>query len=63
MRYIPIKDGEWIQPVRKGYRMKCCDCGLVHIFNFRLIKDSIGRAKIQFQAKRYERNKRRHNDI
>jgi len=40
-----VKPGEWIQPVRKGYRMECCDCGLVHRLNFRIRK-----GKTQFQA-------------
>ena len=33
-----VKNGEWVQPTRKGYKMQCCDCGLVHIIDFRLIK-------------------------
>ena len=40
-----VTDGEWIQPVRRGYQLECCDCGLVHIVNFRL-----HRKRIQFQA-------------
>uniref|UniRef100_A0A6M3JAG3 Uncharacterized protein n=1 Tax=viral metagenome TaxID=1070528 RepID=A0A6M3JAG3_9ZZZZ len=27
--------GRWITPVKKGYRMRCCDCGLVHKIDFR----------------------------
>jgi len=23
-------------PVRRGYRLGCCDCGLVHIMDFRV---------------------------
>lgn len=37
--------GEWVQPKRRGYKMECCDCGLIHRMNFR-IKDR----HIQFQA-------------
>jgi len=55
---------EWIQPIRRGYRMACCDCGLVHGINFRIVKYAAGkRAKVQFQAWRDERAtaaKRRH---
>ena len=29
-----IKAGAVVQPVMKGYRMACCDCGLVHKINF-----------------------------
>ena len=50
MRCKKIKSGEWVQPRRKNYYMQCCDCGLIHRMNFRLIKDKIGRATIQFQA-------------
>ena len=37
----------WVQPIRAGYKMACCDCGLVHTMDFR-VKD--GRA--QFRAQR-----------
>lgn len=37
MRYPQIQDGETVYPVRRGYRMQCCDCGLVHRINFRLL--------------------------
>ena len=51
MRYKKIEEGEWVQPVRKGYRMKCCDCGLVHIINFRTVPNKFDRGrKIQLQA-------------
>lgn len=40
--YEKPKAGEWVQPIRKGYKLACCDCGLVHTMNFR-IKD--GRAQ------------------
>lgn len=49
MKYEQVKDGQWVQPIRRGYRMKCCDCGLVHILNFRLVKTTRGNF-IQFQA-------------
>jgi hypothetical protein len=37
----------WLQPVRRGYLMACCDCGLVHRLDFRVVA---GRA--QFRAQR-----------
>lgn len=54
MRYKQAKDGEWIQPRRRGYRLKCCDCGLVHRINFRLTS----RGSIQFQAFRLRARKK-----
>lgn len=53
MRRIKFKqqfDGEWIKPRRRGYLMKCCDCGLVHRFNFKVIN-----GVIVFQAFRQKR--------
>lgn len=42
---------EWVQPIRRGYKMCCCDCGLVHDMDFRIVK---GRA--QFRASRNMRS-------
>jgi uncharacterized Zn finger protein len=25
---------EWINPRKRGYLLQCCDCGLVHAFDF-----------------------------
>lgn len=36
MKYEQAFNGEWIQPVKTGYRMRCCDCDLVHIVDFRI---------------------------
>ena len=55
MKYKKTKDGEWVQPRRKNYHMKCCDCGLVHKMDFKLIKDKLGRAKILFRAFRIKK--------
>lgn len=49
-RYRSVQDGEWVQPVRRGYMMRCCDCGLIHRLNFRTW---FGR--VQFQAFRDDR--------
>lgn len=54
MKYRTIKNGEWVRPVRRGYYMRCCDCGLVHRFNFKLIKWAAGK-KILFQAFRLKK--------
>ena len=39
MKYIEEKSGKWIYPKRKGYKLMCCDCGLVHRLDFRIIKE------------------------
>lgn len=52
--YDKVQSGEWVQPRRRGYRMMCCDCGLVHILNFRVVRHGLGH-KVQFQAFRHNR--------
>lgn len=54
-KYKIEKSGEWVQPIRKGYKLACCDCGLVHLMEFRLLKYG-KRHKIQFRAYRAERS-------
>lgn len=62
-RYRQAHDGEWIQPRMRGYKLRCCDCGLVHTLNFRVIeRGRIGQlvnvvtgVKVLFQAERDER--------
>ena len=50
MTFTRVRDGEWVQPLRRGYRLACCDCGLVHTLNFR-----IHEKRIQFQVFRNAR--------
>ena len=59
-RSYPHVDNGWIQPARL-YWMCCCDCGLIHKFEFRVRKGKVvlrawrdNRATAQF---------RRHNGI
>lgn len=64
MRYYSPKRGEWVQPIKRGYKMRCCDCGLVHTMNFRVVVQVVRNAnwfvlksgqirhKVQFQAAR-----------
>lgn len=41
---------EWIQPVEENYKMRCCDCGLVHTMDFRVEGE-----RAQFRVRRNER--------
>ena len=50
MKYPYADEGEWVKPVMEGYKVKCCDCGLVHVFNFRIVD-----GEIEFQAFRDNR--------
>lgn len=61
VRYVTVTDGEWIQPIRKGYLMACCDCGLVHRMDFRIVT-----GRVRFRAYRAARSTamiRRHRRI
>ncbi len=48
----PIDDDgwtEWIRP-KRSYRMRCCDCRLVHQMQFR-----VRAGRIEYRARRHER--------
>lgn len=60
-KFKKVIEGEWEQPIIKGYKMACCDCCLVHTMDFRIYK-----GKIQLRAFRNNRSTaqlRRHNNI
>lgn len=40
-------DGEWIAPIRRGYKVACCDCGLVHSLDIKVIA-----GRVLFRARR-----------
>lgn len=54
MKYKKEVAGSWVRPVRKDYKLACCDCGLVHTINFRLIKQG-KKTFIEYQPFRDER--------
>ena len=54
MKYKNVEPGEWIRPRPKGYKMMCCDCGLVHVIDFKIIKSGNGRY-VRFKAIRDNR--------
>ena len=53
-RYDTPEAGEWVRPVKRGYRLGCCDCGLVHRIDFEHIPWGRGR-KVIFRAFRDDR--------
>ena len=58
IRYEQVYDNEWIAPVMKGWRCKCCNCGLVHVFDFRIAGK--GRWQhVQFKAKAVRKRSRK----
>ena len=50
-RYKQVSHNEWQQPARRNYKMACCDCGLVHLVDFR-----IKGGRIQLRARRAVRH-------
>lgn len=42
---------KWIYPRRSNYKLACCDCGLVHNFQFRYAKGKY----IEFRVSRNNR--------
>lgn len=32
---------KYIKPIMKGYKIACCDCGLVHKFEFKIIRGRV----------------------
>jgi len=53
MKFEQQKDGDWIRPIRRGYKIRCCKCGLIHRLNYKLKKEG-KRNVIMFQAFREE---------
>lgn len=41
MKYQQLGNGEWTKPVRSGYKMRCCDCGLVHKVDFKISRGRV----------------------
>lgn len=40
-RRYPTHGDDWVRPVPRGYRMACCDCGLVHRVDFRVVAGQV----------------------
>lgn len=41
---------EWVQPIEEGYKLACCDCGLVHEMDFR-----VHEGRPQFRVRRNDK--------
>jgi hypothetical protein len=40
-RFKWLRSGQWEQPIQHGYLLACCDCGLVHRFDFRVVNGEV----------------------
>lgn len=55
MAFKKALSGEWVQPVKKGYLMKCCDCGLIHRVDFRITYGKTQKGnRVQFKMFRHK---------
>ena len=52
--YHWVTDGEWVRPTMRGHHDQCCDCGLVHILDFRIVTVR-GRQQVEYRARRHGR--------
>lgn len=43
----------WIHPIMEGYKLSCCDCGLVHEMEFRVTGDY---DRVEFRVRRDNRS-------
>lgn len=52
LRMVELDDGwsEWVHPL-PGYKMSCCECGLVHNMQFKIVE----KGRIIFRAQRNSR--------
>lgn len=55
VRYEQLHDGEWFAPKRKAFREQCCDCGLIHLWHFKLVTLANGSKQILAKAIRDNR--------
>ena len=50
--YDEIGYGEWTRPRMRDFRKQCCDCGLIHRLDFRIVDATKGRSRPSSPKKR-----------
>lgn len=48
--YDVISYGEWTRPRMRNFREQCCDCGLIHRLDFKIVN-----GRIEFRTRRDDR--------
>jgi hypothetical protein len=48
--YQVIAYGEWTRPRMRDFREQCCDCGLIHRLDFRIVD-----GRVEFRTRRDDR--------
>lgn len=54
LMYEVAYDNEWVQPRQRRFKLECCDCGLIHEVDFRIVRKG-DVEKVQFRARRERR--------
>lgn len=49
----------WIIPKQKGYKSQCCDCGLTHQYDFRIVDGKV-EFRVRIHKGETQRNKKAH---
>lgn len=49
----------WVQPVMRGYKLACCDCGLVHLLEFRALRRASGEVRGEWRAEMLDQRRYR----
>lgn len=65
MKYDEPEAMQWVKPIMRGYKIACCDCGLVHCMDFTVVRSG-RRNKVLFRVQRLNRSTammRRHSKI
>lgn len=52
MKYVQGFDGDRIRPKMKGWKQRCCDCGLTHVFKFYIVRNQFGVPVVEFESVR-----------
>ena len=50
VRYDVVPYGGWTRPRVRNFREQCCDCGLIHRLDFRIVD-----GKVEFRMRRDDR--------
>lgn len=59
-RYLQIVEGDWGKWNRRGNRLQCCDCCLVHIIDFRIVgRRNVIEARYSIDKKSTDRIRKR----
>lgn len=57
-RYPIAKNGDRFTPIMRGYKVACCDCGLVHRFDFDVIEQTTPERGGRWKGRKPKNHKR-----